>query len=401
MLTNKPKATLITLLLALLTLTHTSCFFTIPLSKLPKKLDENLFKLLKFKSKVRDMLSPPSKNSSTPDAATISGALPSINLTNALSSQYYGPISIGSPPQLFQVVFDTGSANLWIPSSKCTSRACIAHKRYSSDQSITHKKDSRELSITYGTGSMKGYLSKDTIQMGNLKAKEVVFGEATSLDDFFLQANMDGILGLAFQSISSDHVVPVFEAFYEQGLIGDNSFSFYLTDMPNAEGSRLFFGGYDRSYFEGELSYHALSSQDYWSLRLDGISIGDHMYGQGASSIIDSGTSLILVSPRIYLELGLPDSQEIDCGKIDSLPEVSFVYNGVYYPLTPKQYVLKLQMGKEVQCIMGIEKGASWGTEVVLGDTFMKHYFTHWDYGNKKIGIAKAVPHNGKIAEDM
>jgi phytepsin len=167
MLTNKPKATLITLLLALLTLTHTSCFFTIPLSKLPKKLDENLFKLLKFKSKVRDMLSPPSKNSSTPDAATISGALPSINLTNALSSQYYGPISIGSPPQLFQVVFDTGSANLWIPSSKCTSRACIAHKRYSSDQSITHKKDSRELSITYGTGSMKGYLSKDTIQMGN------------------------------------------------------------------------------------------------------------------------------------------------------------------------------------------------------------------------------------------
>jgi hypothetical protein len=51
-------------------------------------------------------------------------------------AQYYGPIQVGTPGQTFQVIFDTGSSNLWIPAANCTN--CALHPTFKADQSSTY-----------------------------------------------------------------------------------------------------------------------------------------------------------------------------------------------------------------------------------------------------------------------
>lgn len=88
-------------------------------------------------------------------------------------------MSLFSPLSQFKVILDTGSSNLWVPSSQCTSIACFLHAKYDSSASSTHKANGTTFSIQYGTGSMEGFVSNDKFSIGDLTVPHLDFAEAT------------------------------------------------------------------------------------------------------------------------------------------------------------------------------------------------------------------------------
>ncbi|CAD5234882.1 unnamed protein product [Bursaphelenchus xylophilus] len=212
---------------------------------------------------------------------------------------YLAKISIGTPPQEFEVVLDTGSANLWVPDSSChppespkmdksvfgTSLDCPDYckelpkeacplvcgesccdeirsqqinlemaqilrdhgaapvdpcskkHRFASGDSNTYVKNGSDWKISYGTGSAQGFFGADKVCFAptSLCITAQTFGQASSLAPFFADQPIDGILGLAFPSIAVGHVTPPFISAVEQSLVEHPVFTVIMDHSGPAE----------------------------------------------------------------------------------------------------------------------------------------------------------------------
>ncbi|NXN17019.1 PEPA protein, partial [Indicator maculatus] len=313
-------------------------------------------------------------------------------MRNYMDNEYFGNITIGTPGQVFTVIFDTGSANLWVPSIYCNSSACYNHHRFNPNMSSTFVGTNRSLSITYGTGSMTGVLGYDTVTVYEITIRNQIFGlSVTEPGNVFTQAPFDSILGLAYPSISASQATPVFDNMIAQKLVEKNLFSVYLT-RKGATGSFILFGAIDPKYTSKGINWIPLSARTYWQISMQSVTVNGlpiACFG-GCQAILDTGTSRIVV-PRRYLPsiqffLGADSNGQVMCFAIRFLPDIVFRINGKSFPLSSESYVLKQSDGS---CILGFE---SMDSELwILGDVFLRQYYSIYDRDNNRVGLA-SVP---------
>jgi saccharopepsin len=350
------------------------------------------------------------------DHANILNAGQRIHLRNPNLISYYGAILIGDPPQRFDVLFDTGSEDLWIPSIDCKDDECSWRSQYDPDYSETFKSVNGEtFRIRYLKGDVSGRIGKDIVHIGHVTVRNQIFGFADQISTKVLsclidncfqcthksfgKAKFDGVCGLG---VGRDAELPgptLLVNMKRDGIIKKMMFSLYLESPNNGV---LLLGAVHSDYYVGDIYWTEVVGIHQWELQLEGFEIdGELMHFENTGVILDSGSNVILCPDWVHAQIvaatsatkvsGTKSTYQVKCSNVHDFPPVGFQMGGVIFDLHPVDYI---NLDNRNRCILSFYPypGSSrrrnrW----ILGDPFLRAYYSIYDAENDMIGMAKAV----------
>ncbi|KYM89448.1 Lysosomal aspartic protease [Atta colombica] len=330
---------------------------------------------------------------------------------------YYGAITIGTPPQKFNILFDITSSDFWIPSRMCSSNICSLHNRYDHTKSSTYISNYKSFSFLYDNkDKLTGHLSTDVINIAGTNISNQTFGEIHIIEMIrFNNVKFDGILGISFFSIYKySETSLVFTNMVELGLLSRPVFSFYLNRQVSFHmnpwksklNNELILGGSDKRLYKGKLTYINVIRETVWKFTIDQllycrIEIEDAVLCMDGCEAIFDTLTLKLTGPssdiaNINRLIGATDTEGeliVDCDKISNLPYIYFFLGGKLFELTGEDYIIKLEQINKTKCISAFKStntGKDMETMWILGNVFLRRYYVEFDMENYRVGIAPA-----------
>ncbi|KAG9066462.1 hypothetical protein KI688_001688 [Linnemannia hyalina] len=344
--------------------------------------------------------------------------------------EYYGVVKVGTPAQTLNLIFDTGSSDIWFPSTSCSTPACKVHTRFNSSKSSTYKKDNRPWKIEYGDGSFaNGYLASEIVNAGGVQVRQTV-GLAKNVSDKFKDSPEDGIFGLGFNTLLSVKGVSTFmdnaiatsaKNKTKGGVLKQPVVSVFLPSLRKNGGrnGHVLFGGIDHSQYTGQLHYVPVTQKGFWQVKLDAFKIPTLPSKEASSAahnrnkpawvehatpkqeaILDTGTTLIIVStsaaklihssiPGATLDQKLGYLVPCALRNTPSSSVIGFKLNGKYLKVPLADLAFEAVDGEKGEtCLSGVQGGQEglW----ILGDVFIKNNYCVFDHSplNPRVGLA-------------
>lgn len=378
-----------------------------------------------------------------------------LNLKNFANSQYYAQIEIGTPPQKFKVIFDTGSSNLWVQSKQCKTAGCAQHEGFDYTKSLTFLKhyvmrygsklpQVSAFSVKYGTGLISGEFAKDKVTVAGITVPDQSFGLTIKEEGFaFMNVPFEGILGLSFPSeasnLNSNIPKPFFDSVMNHKLLKNNIFSMFLSD--HEDHSNILFGSADKQHMLTNFTFVDVVSTNYWEIDIEDIIIGNystnfcHLMREKTGKCgvaIDSGTSLFAGPTNFIRHIKDRLGVNKDCLNFKNLPDIQIILKSrknykskekilTQITLKPEDYLIN---GKRIKksidsqnqddflenfnediiknknecqaAFMPIDVPAPRGPIFIFGEYFLKKFYTVFDRDEKVIGVSVAN-HNDNI----
>ncbi|KAI8081404.1 rhizopuspepsinogen precursor [Halteromyces radiatus] len=312
------------------------------------------------------------------------GIVPMINYENL---EFIGSVYIGTPPVKYDLDFDTGSSDLWIPSTTCTT--CVNKTTYNPNQSSSYVKEGKPFQLSYlDKSNSSGITGLETITIGGLTIKNQRFGMVTEESAAFSKSPDDGLLGLAFNSLSvlNDTKTPL-DNMISQGLISKPVFGVYLGSLRKEGGGEYVFGGYNQSKISGPLiNVNVDVKSGGYGVKLKNLNIGNTTIpGSSAEYLVDTGSTLLILDKstaaivaKAYGTVLNNDGQtyNISCDPA-SVPSLSLTIDGFTAMIPSEDVIYANDHGR---CVAGFTLGSS-SNYGILGDLFLRNVYTVFDQG--------------------
>ncbi|GAA5890709.1 hypothetical protein JCM6882_000632 [Rhodosporidiobolus microsporus] len=327
-----------------------------------------------------------------------------------LDIMIHGPVSVGTPGQDFQLLFDTGSSDMWVY-SKGTG---ATEPEWDADRSSTAiTRPYVPWSIQYGKGEQTGYLHQDTVTVGGYTVNDTIFAAATSLHSAFNSYPISGIFGLGFGSIASSGYAPWFERLINEGRVDEQYFGIYFvraqdqvgnSPQGSLPGAQLCSGCVDSTKYTGDITWCPVTSDTFWAVQSEGFAInGSVVPSTRMRAVIDSGTTLIMVPSSVaeafYAQIpsaspspARDGSYIIPCST--PMSSLGLVFEGRLFEIPPEDLVRAVSLDGR-QCILTIAAGdvrdADGEFVAVIGGVFLKNAYSIYSYshnGAPAVGFA-------------